>query len=450
MWVHGISTNYLLAFPDDQNQNSNSPYMIWNDTGAIPLSLCAHQGRVVVQQASPYGHGVNTMTFMGESVVYSEFNDVSLDKWWGVTKINPDTGVTSNPVVFIPEHPTGLAFIVSMSANEMFGVKGDGGFYVSGDFATGAVAVSLPMVTGAELLHTPVVTNIGVIYGNRTSGVWVWPRGDTSQLLSPQMIPDFWVIPGEIVPGSDLDIFGGTAYQFARCDEWVLLPNNFLYDLQLKSWWRLEDEAVARFRYMTATSHFIYGSESFYTNSSDAPIHEWVREDKALSYSWQSHPMWETVDNLVDIRDITLRVAGTGTIKVTATGETGSSFVTFNGINSALPILIRQPFRLQDANIANRTASRTPVRSLLPSRMQRRLLHGSTKRSDTDGRLLRWRSRCGFESDRDGSVMVANYGGFATLGLVDMRALNGEGVSETSSGVRSSAYGLAVHRSSVA
>jgi hypothetical protein len=213
------------------------------------------------------------------------------------------------------------------------------------------------MVTGSEILQTPIVTNIGVIYGNRTSGVWVWPHGDTSQLLSPQMIPDFWVIS----PGSDLDEFGGTAYQFSRCDEWVLAPNNWIFDLQLKSWWRLEDESVARFRYMTSISHFIYGSESFYTAASDTPVHEWVREDKALSYSWQSQPLWETVDNLVDIRDITLRVAGQGTVTVTATGETSSSSVTFTNFNSTLPILIRQPIRVQDSNVAIKIVSSGPT-----------------------------------------------------------------------------------------
>jgi hypothetical protein len=347
MYSYGANHNYVIEFPNDQSTSSNTPYVIFSDTASIYLGLCAHQGRIVMQLASAYGQGVDTVTFMGEAVIYSDFNDLTTANWWS-QKVDPDSGVTSLPIVFIPENPAGLSFLVSMSANQVFGVKNQGGMYVTGDLAAGAVAVSLPMVTGSELLQTPVVTSMGVVYGNRTSGVWVWGHGDLSQLISPAMTPDFWVITS----GGDLDQFGGIAYQFARCDDWVLVPNNFLYDTITQSWWRLEDESVARIRYFSVFSHFIYGSESFYTGTSDTPIHEWVREDKALSFSWQSQPLWETVDNLVDIREIVLRVRGAGTVKVTATGETSSSFVTFTGISATLPVLIRQPFRLQDANVA--------------------------------------------------------------------------------------------------
>jgi hypothetical protein len=45
-----------------------------------------------------------------------------------------------------------------------------------------------------------------------------------------------------------------------------------------------------------------------------------------------------------------------------------------------------------------------------------------------------------FEYDRDGSIMVANYGGHVTLGLADMQALNDESFGTQSSGIRSAAY----------
>lgn len=356
LWGYGFNQNYLIEFPDDQSTNSNTPYTVFNNIGWIPLQICAHQGKIVMQVQSVYGHGVNTITFMGESTAWSSLNDVTFANWWG-QRIDPDTGATSEPAVFIRENPSGLAFYVSMSANELFGVKTSGGFYVTGDLDAGAFAVSLPMVTGSELLQRPAIVDAGVVYGNRTSGVWVWTHGSNSTLLSPAMIPDFWVIS----PGGDMDEFGQIAYQFARCDEWILVPNNWLFDTALGSWWRLEDEAICRIRYFTTLSHFIYGSESFYTNADNDPIHEWIREDKALSYSWQSHPLWETIDNLVDIREISLRVLGTGTVKVTATGETSSSFVTFTGINTTVPVLLRQPIRVQDANVAIRIESSGPT-----------------------------------------------------------------------------------------
>jgi hypothetical protein len=233
-----------------------------------------------------------------------------------------------------------------MSANELYAIKTIGAMYATGDLNDPTI-VSLPMVIGSELLHAPVITGQGTVYGSRTSGVWVWPHGDNASLLSPQMNPDFWAV----TPGSDLDDFGGITYQFSRCDEWLLIPNNWLYDTNINSWWRLEDENELQIRYFTSLSHFIYGSESFYTNSNNHPVHEWIRENKATSYSWQCHPLWETVDTLVDIRQVTIRAQGEGSIVLTLTGETSTSEVTFI-VNSTLPTLLRQNIRLQDSNVA--------------------------------------------------------------------------------------------------
>jgi hypothetical protein len=78
----------------------------------------------------------------------------------------------------------------------------------------------------------------------------------------------------------------------------------------------------------------------------------WERGVYALSYSWQSQPLWDTIGNLVDIQRITIRAKGQGTVKVTLTGETSvSQEVTFE-VNSTLPVLYRQNTRIQDANIA--------------------------------------------------------------------------------------------------
>jgi hypothetical protein len=215
---------------------------------------------------------------------------------------------------------------------------------ISGSLNTPTV-ITLPMVVGTDTPHNPVSTTIGVIYGNRTSGIWLWPHGDTSQHLSPQMDPHFWV---------NDPVWGGFGCTFDRCDEWVLVPNSWIFDLNLKSWWRIEDPAVASIRLWTCLSQFIYGSESFYTNADPYPIHFWRRDGTPSStYSWQSHPLWETVNSVVDLREITMRVSGTGTVVVTMTGENHTSTIDFT-VSNAKPVLVRQPCRIQDANIAIR------------------------------------------------------------------------------------------------
>lgn len=352
MWTYGFNQNYLVAFPDDAAPGSTGLYTIFQNTTFL-LNMACHQGRTVAQQATAYGHGSNTMTFMGENLLWSRVNDANSANWITNRRYVTDDVAAQNdpalvgtvipPQVFVPENPSGLAFMSPMSANELFAVKTRGGFIATGDLDNPTV-ISYPMVTGSELSHTPVTTEIGVVYGNRSSGVWAWAHGDTSNLLSPRMIPDFWVIS----PGYDLDEFGGVAYQFARCDNWILTPNNFLFDTQLKSWWRLEDETLARFRYMTCLSHFIYGSESFYKGPNSHPISFWKREEKATSYSWQSQPIWESVADIVNVDTIELTAQGRGTITLTMTaldGDTRSISINLN--DSGFPERFRENFAVQ-------------------------------------------------------------------------------------------------------
>lgn len=337
MWVSGVTFNYVTEFPDDQAPTINTPFDIFVNT-AFWFGIACHQGRTVGQGVSAYGQGVNTQTFMGENLVWSAVNDVTPANW-----------NTATPQVFVPENPSGFAFLAPMTANELFALKANGAMYVTGDLFDPTVT-TLPMVVGSEVGHTPVITGSGVVYGNGNSGIWVWGHGDKSDLLSPQMNPDFWLLNNP-AHNALFDDFGVVRYQFARSDDWVLVSNNWLYDLRLNSWWRLEDPTITQIRYFTTASRFIYGSQSFYTNAAPNAIHMWERNIPALSYSWQSQPLWETIGNLVDIREIALRAVGHGTIVITATGETSTNTIQFE-VNNDLPILRRQGFRLQDANIA--------------------------------------------------------------------------------------------------
>lgn len=331
-WVFGASNAYMDEFPDDQAPTVNTPFRIF--TNVFLLGFACHQGRTVAQIATAYGHGVNTTTFMGENMRWSAVNDVTPANWLAV------------PQVFVPENPSGFAFVVGMTANELFAVKINGGMYASGDLNNPTV-VTLPMVVGSDVTQTPVATDMGVVYGNGASGVWVWPHGDSSTLLSDKMEPDFWMI----VPPNQLDNFGANRYQFSRCDEWVLVPNNWLYDTRLQSWWRLEDDSLFQYRFMTAFSHFIYGAIGFWSNEMDTPVHMWQRGIDATSYSWKSQPQWQTIGNVVDAREITIRAIGTGTVKVTINGESDvPQFVQFQ-VDTDVPVLYRDNLRVQDANL---------------------------------------------------------------------------------------------------
>lgn len=299
---YGINNlNYLIQYPDDSTPTLNTPRTI---STAFIGGLCCHQGRIIVQQIDVFGHGLDTITFMGEAVSY--------------TAVNNPSSLSSPASVFVPENPSGFAFMVAMSANELFAVKTKGGMYVSGDVAS-PVVVSVPMVVGSTVPQTPAVSTIGVVYLSRTGGAWAWQHGDTSNLLSPKLFQDFWALHPAYGD------FFGQQYQLAASDEWVILPNNWIYDTTQQGWWRLEDESVAQIRYFTAYAEYIYGSESFYTNESPNAIHRWVKSGPlADSFSWQAHPFLQTLDTQVEVRSIAVRAIGKGTVTLTVTADDGS------------------------------------------------------------------------------------------------------------------------------
>jgi hypothetical protein len=329
LYTAGFNFGFLTEFPDDQNATSNTPYDIY--TNQFILSICCHQGRTVAAYATNNPQGANAFMFTSENYRWSAVNDVNPANW-------------SQVQVFVPENPGG-GVMVPMTANELFILKQRGGAFISGSLNTPSVT-TLPMVVGTDVTQRPVATQIGVVYGNSSTGVWVWSHGDTSQLLSPQLQSDFWLLDT-----FGISPIGGIRYAFDRCDDWVLVPNNWVYDIQLKSWWRIQDPSVAAIRYWTSYAQFMYGSETYYTNADPTPIHYFKRDVPTTTYSWQSQPLWETVNTLVDFREITMRVSGTGTIVVTMTGETHTTSVSFT-FSNLLPVLLRTPCRIQDANIA--------------------------------------------------------------------------------------------------
>lgn len=355
-WSAGPFAGYVSEFPDDLNTGSATTYHIYTDNAWV-IGLCCHQQRVIVEFLAVNNHGPNDQAITGENLRWSSIADVSIENF------------TPTDQVFVSENPSGYSFLYSMSANELFGVKqASGGMYASGGLNSASV-VSLPLVTGSDIQQTPVASSAGLIYGSRSSGVWAWSHGDTSQLISPQMEPLFWTLEEPATGTDGQDDFGGVAYQFARSDDWVLCPNNFLYDTTLQSWWRLDNPAAGlQYRYMTANFRFIYGACSWFKHFGTPvpgvlpnPIFFYDRNNLVGDMSWQSHPLWETVDTLVDMREIAVRVKGHGQVTIELRGESTPSnvpiTVTTPVFNTTVPVLIRMPIRIQDSNIAVRIRS---------------------------------------------------------------------------------------------
>lgn len=299
-WGSDIATfARLWEFPNDTTPTLNTPYEIAT-VSTYPIS---HQGRIVWHEPTIYRHGVDQAYNTGENVRWTDTNDVT------AANISPYQA-------FYPEAADGYSIKASMTANELLLVKETGAIVVYGDLDNPTVN-NLPGVAGnAELfLCNGARSPIGFFYP--AQGIWVWSGGDASQCISPHMLPDFYK-PPTVAAGSQ----GAWWYPI---DNFVFLSNNFFFDTLTKAFWQIENPATARFAYATGARHKVYFGKNFYTQSSPALIWGYDLTLKTRSYVWQNHPLWETVGNLVNIRQIEVIAEGTGTIKITCTGLAGAT-----------------------------------------------------------------------------------------------------------------------------
>lgn len=178
-----------------------------------------------------------------------------------------------------------------------------------------------------------VQTPLGFVYGSKT-GVYAWSGGDTSQNLSPQMEGFFW----DHTHGNLAERYSGPRGRFAYWQGMILAPNNYVMDTRGGGWWRLEmpypkpaappetpyncydvalDGKLWAFPYKvtdaTSDPTYTFSQASAYVYDADTP---------RSSYSWQSQPIAETLDQVLSFQDVEVVASGAYkyTMKVTLTG----------------------------------------------------------------------------------------------------------------------------------
>lgn len=325
------NTWFLAQYPNDSTPTSDTPYHIGNPTITAEPIIAVHQGRVIISEVSSYGFGSVSSFGTSENI---RFTDV----------YNPT--VISAIENFVPENPTGYSAIFSMSANELFLLKQQGGVVVTGDVADPLVT-NLPMVVGAEDIQRPTPSVMGLIYGSRWSGLWAWNHGDGSTHLSPYMNQDFWTITAS-------EVLLGQRYQFATVDNWVMIPNNYLFDCDSQSFWQLDDTSYAQVRFWGRSQRFIYGAISSYTHGSLNTIFMWDLALKSSSYTWTSQPVWAALDAVLETREVVVEAQGQGTVQISARDKAGTLVgpVTLTLANTGYPERLRQNFTGKLAGLA--------------------------------------------------------------------------------------------------
>lgn len=225
--------------------------------------------------------------------------------------------------------------------------KGRGALRLSGSFEYPQI-VELPGVTstGAQSMRA-VPSPIGLLYCVDKIGVFVWNGSNTSQLISSQLRPTFFE---RTTPTYDSS--GGQSVQAAKWGQWSVFPNGFMYDPNIKSWWRLADSGnglnVIPAVFWTDEFDVLFSMpDTFIANA--AAVQTYNRAAPATYYSWQSHTIpVSSPGRLVRVTDIEIRVVPSAneqqsvTITLTSSeGVTTSETFTFTS-PAGQPIRLRK------------------------------------------------------------------------------------------------------------
>lgn len=297
-------------FPDPLNATSATPFA----DPVVGYRCLSHQNRLLVFHSSPYGQGPNEDSISNEDLEYTMPND-----WTGGS-------VPFVTALYGTEDPSNVGVAASLSSSDLLIIRHtNGGYLVQGDVSNPIVR-RLPGIMstyGAECYG--IGTPIGFVYGTGAGGVWAWQGADSSVNLSPDLDTGFWTTDES---QQNINRFRG---QFSLYRNWILTPNNWIYDIEQESWWRLEDTAIKQFYLYNVDpmSGRIYGSAALMSSASTDLIHSWTETSLADTYSWQSHPIATSIERLVTVKELVLTVqslsGGGGTVTVTLTGYDGTS-----------------------------------------------------------------------------------------------------------------------------
>lgn len=324
-------TSGTVALPGDKSDPANTAGLISPDT------LLAHQDRIVIFPLTLSGFGANTISTTNECFYYSNKNDLR----------TLASELSGNYFSFPPsnENPNGYGVAASLTYNECLLIKCKGGAIVlHGDMAIFS-ARTLPYVRGTGLaMNNGSVSPLGYVYPTDGGGVWLWNGGDVSQHLTKHLQPEFWRPPATSIDGTA----NGWGYHWSQATDannWVIFPNNWMWDTDLGGWWRLDDPADTVFHraHVDWRNHFLWCAPSGYRDSSDPVLYEYNLTQYAADYSWQSQPLTTSMDRVVNVRDVEVVATGLGTIRLTVTtrDDPQGGEVTFTSTSASTPDVVR-------------------------------------------------------------------------------------------------------------
>jgi hypothetical protein len=194
-----------------------------------------------------------------------------------------------------------------------------------------------PSVRGTGLsMNAGTFSPVGFIYPVDGSGIWTWGGGDRSEHLTPTMPDDFWRPPA--------DPFYGHGYTTADTwGDWVVLPNNWLLDLQpeVPALWRLDDPEDLIIHKMSADwrSRFLYAAGESVENLGAAVTVEYDAAVPASSFQARLHPLAASLGAELHVNTVGIVATGRGRVTITARSRqhTAGETVTFSVDDDRFP-----------------------------------------------------------------------------------------------------------------
>ncbi len=314
--------------------------------GRIVFTVYARNGSTTIQNLGQYGY-----TSPGDNICFFAANNLYDDP-------------TTNFFRFMPENPGSIGVMASMNANELIAIKHTGGGgLLRGDVSRPQFVAlpGLPSIQGAS--NIPVVTPMGLVFGTR-DGVYMWQGAEGAELLSQALEGWFWQ------PDGTPDLEDGFLYaeyphrgKFNYSAPYIYAPNNWVYDTRTGGWFRLErtthTSANGATTYKTAYRNYevsatgkVYGIKPLVTESDLTVGHVYDRDTPAHSYSWRSQPLSRTINKRVDVREVNVKVQGTGTVTVTVFGLDGQKDkVVFTVDAATQPRVYTKPINVKAEDI---------------------------------------------------------------------------------------------------
>lgn len=331
----------LDGFPDDTAPGTTGTVALPQPGPAFPQPniVVTHQNRVVIFPLTLNPFGTGEVYATNEGIYWTATNDYTTN-----------AAADFSNVIFGAENPTGYQTGASLSANEMLLIKSKGGALMLRGDLDNVTSVNLPYVQSAGFsMNWGVATKIGYAYCVDNLGMFVWNGGDTSEDISLQLAKNFWR-PGDQVT----DNYFRTPTTCTKYGQYIVTPNNWLYDMDKGGWWRIDNANERQYYHMDSdwSGRWLYGSRHLWNDGETGEVfYEFDNSLGEVDWSWQSHPIPSTMERVVEAREMILVLKGEGIVTATITGRDGDSDTAEFRVSSDFPVSIRQPIKVVGNNL---------------------------------------------------------------------------------------------------